>query len=100
MWTFFFHTVPNLELPSAFSFFSIFQVDASVANHLHELPELTHGVKVLAMSHATRESLTEAWKSWIEEAGVNVCVCVGACMCLCVCVCVCVHVCVCACACV
>ncbi|KAF5833488.1 thioredoxin-like protein [Dunaliella salina] len=44
------------------------RVDASIANHLAELPELTNGVKVLAMTHATRESLTEAWKHWVEEA--------------------------------
>lgn len=45
------------------------QVDTSVANHLSELPELTHAIKYLPVSHATRESLTAAWKQWVEEAG-------------------------------
>jgi hypothetical protein len=45
------------------------QVDTSIANHMSELPDLTHGVKVLLVSHATRESLTAAWKQWVEEAG-------------------------------
>eukprot|EP00983_Pelagomonas_calceolata_P126979 1161354-Pelagomonas_calceolata.AAC.5 len=59
------------------------QVDASIANHLAELPELTNGAKVLAMTHATRESLTEAWKHWVEEAAcVLVCVHVGVNVCM------------------
>ncbi len=45
------------------------QIDMSVSNHLNELPELTHAVKTLTVSHATRESLTAAWKQWVEEAG-------------------------------
>mmetsp|Transcript_23376 Transcript_23376/g.59840 ORF Transcript_23376/g.59840 Transcript_23376/m.59840 type:complete len:280 (-) Transcript_23376:537-1376(-) len=44
------------------------RVDTSVANHMTELPELTHAIKFLAVSHATRESLTAAWKAWVEEA--------------------------------
>ena len=45
------------------------QVDMSVQNHMSELPELTHGVKFLPVAHATKESLTEAWKAWVEQAG-------------------------------
>ena len=48
-------------------------MDTSIANHLTELPDLTHAVKVLLVSHATRESLTAAWKQWVEEAGAACC---------------------------
>ena len=47
------------------------RVDASLAHHMQELPELTQAVKVLGISQATRESLTLAWKQWVEETGAH-----------------------------
>eukprot|EP00195_Chlamydomonas_chlamydogama_P006123 CAMPEP_0202889656 /NCGR_PEP_ID=MMETSP1392-20130828/255_1 /ASSEMBLY_ACC=CAM_ASM_000868 /TAXON_ID=225041 /ORGANISM="Chlamydomonas chlamydogama, Strain SAG 11-48b" /LENGTH=281 /DNA_ID=CAMNT_0049573039 /DNA_START=49 /DNA_END=894 /DNA_ORIENTATION=+ len=44
------------------------KVDASVANHLQEVPDLTHEVKFATVLDASRESLTAAWKAWVEEA--------------------------------
>ncbi|GFH11256.1 glutaredoxin domain-containing protein [Haematococcus lacustris] len=44
------------------------RIDSSVANHVNELPELTHAIKCVSVPHATRESLTAAWKQWVEEA--------------------------------
>lgn len=44
------------------------KVSASVSNHLQELPNETFAVKVHVVADATRENLTAAWKSWVEEA--------------------------------
>ena len=50
------------------------QVSASIAAHMVELPDLTHAVKLQHMGVAvSRDSLMDAWKAWVEEAGL----CVG-----------------------
>lgn len=44
------------------------QIAVSVATHRQELPELTAAVKYDAVPEGTKEALTAAWKSWVEEA--------------------------------
>jgi len=43
------------------------KVSLSITNHVNDLPDLTHAVKVDLMPDATREALTEGWKQWMEE---------------------------------
>jgi hypothetical protein len=45
------------------------QVNASIGNHLQELPELTAAVKYEVIPSGARDELTGKWKSWVEEAG-------------------------------
>ncbi|EFJ50384.1 CGFS type glutaredoxin 6 [Volvox carteri f. nagariensis] len=44
------------------------KVSASVAAHMQELPDLTASIKYDIVEDASREGLTSAWKSWVEEA--------------------------------
>ena len=44
----------------------------SIATHAKELGDLAHSVKTLTLDNPTRDSLTAAWKEWVEEAGVDV----------------------------
>ncbi|GLC43465.1 hypothetical protein PLESTB_001560100 [Pleodorina starrii] len=44
------------------------KVSASVAAHMQELPDLTAAIKYDIVDDASREGLTAAWKSWVEEA--------------------------------
>ncbi|GIL85279.1 hypothetical protein Vretimale_10753 [Volvox reticuliferus] len=44
------------------------KVSASVAAHMQELPDLTGSIKYDIIEDTTREGLTSAWKSWVEEA--------------------------------
>lgn len=48
------------------------QVALSVANHLQDLPELTKAAKVVTVANPTKETLTAAWKEWVEQAGTFV----------------------------
>lgn len=45
------------------------QLNLSVANHAESLPELVASVKYLEVPGGDRESLTEAWRQWVSEAG-------------------------------
>ena len=45
------------------------QVSTSVAAHMQDLPDLTHAIKYHIVEDTSREALTAAWKSWVEEAG-------------------------------
>ncbi len=45
------------------------QIDASISNHMLELPDLTHAVKVLPVESASKEALVDAWKQWVEQSG-------------------------------
>ena len=49
-------------------FFTV-QVAVSIANHMQDLPEHTHSVKVATLSNPTKDNLTAAWKQWVESAG-------------------------------
>lgn len=42
-------------------------IGASVFSHLKSVPELCHSVKVGVVVEPDKASLTEAWKSWMEE---------------------------------
>ncbi|KAM6550611.1 hypothetical protein CsatB_000419 [Cannabis sativa] len=42
-------------------------IAASVLAHRKSVPELCHSVKVGVVDEPDRESLTQAWKSWMEE---------------------------------
>ena len=42
-----------------------------MGNHAADLPELTHAVKFAAVADSSREGLTDAWKQWIQAAGVH-----------------------------
>ncbi|KAK9820835.1 hypothetical protein WJX81_001306 [Elliptochloris bilobata] len=44
------------------------KIAVSLANHARDLPELAHAVKYAAVSDATRDNLTAAWKAWVEQA--------------------------------
>jgi hypothetical protein len=44
------------------------QVNASVANHMQALPELTHSVRFEVIADGSRDALTAAWKAWMEQA--------------------------------
>jgi hypothetical protein len=44
------------------------QVNASVANHMQALPELTHSVRFEVVADGSRDALTAAWKMWMEQA--------------------------------
>lgn len=44
------------------------KVSTSVAAHMQDLPDLTHAVKYHIVEDSSREALTAAWKSWVEEA--------------------------------
>lgn len=43
------------------------QLNVTVSNHLRDLPELTNSVKFEVITDATRDALTGAWKTWMEE---------------------------------
>ncbi|GMH43435.1 hypothetical protein BSKO_11357 [Bryopsis sp. KO-2023] len=43
------------------------KISMSIAYHARELPELTKKVKILEIPDGTRESLTAAWKEWLQE---------------------------------
>ena len=45
------------------------QVAASLATHAQELPELAHAAKTLVLDNASKDSLTAAWKAWVQAAG-------------------------------
>lgn len=47
------------------------QVAVSIANHVQDLPEYAHSVRVATLSNPTRENLTAAWKQWVESAGTQ-----------------------------
>lgn len=44
------------------------QVALSVATHAEELPDLTSSVRYSVVTNPTKESLTGAWKEWMQEA--------------------------------
>jgi hypothetical protein len=46
------------------------KIAVSMATHMEALPELVGSVKVLEMPEASKEELTEAWRAWVQEAGV------------------------------
>lgn len=52
-------------------FFGTIQVAVSIANHVQDLPEYAHSVRVATLSNPTRENLTAAWKQWVESAGTQ-----------------------------
>jgi hypothetical protein len=43
------------------------QLNVTVSNHLRELPELTSSIRFEVITDATRDALTGAWKTWMEE---------------------------------
>lgn len=43
------------------------QLNVTVSNHLRDLPELTSSIRFEVVTDATREALTGAWKTWMEE---------------------------------
>ena len=47
------------------------QVAVSIANHVQDLPEYAHSVRMATLSNPTRENLTAAWKQWVESAGTQ-----------------------------
>ena len=49
------------------------QVAVSIANHVQDLPQHAHSVKVATVSNPTKENLTAAWKQWVESAGTPSC---------------------------
>ena len=60
------HTTSSCLAPT-FSY--LLQVAVSIANHLQDLPDSIHSVKVGCVSNPTKENLTAAWKQWIQSAG-------------------------------
>ncbi|KAG1679836.1 hypothetical protein FOA52_012749 [Chlamydomonas sp. UWO 241] len=46
------------------------KIEASVANHMTELPDLTHAIKFCNMADTSRDALIAVWKGWIQEAVV------------------------------
>lgn len=44
----------------------------SIAFHQRELPELTQKVKIQEVADGSRDSLTAAWKGWMEEASKQI----------------------------
>ena len=46
------------------------QVAVSVANHIQDMPDHTHSVKVATVPDPTKDNLTAAWKQWIQSAGM------------------------------
>lgn len=54
-----------------FCTFCAVQVAVSIANHMQDLPDYTHSVKVATVANPTKENLTAAWKQWVESAGTK-----------------------------
>lgn len=46
------------------------KINISISTHIEALPELVHSIKVLEIPDSSKEDLTEAWKQWIQEAGM------------------------------
>eukprot|EP00879_Flechtneria_rotunda_P008671 GHRR01009084.1.p1 GENE.GHRR01009084.1~~GHRR01009084.1.p1 ORF type:complete len:268 (+),score=84.85 GHRR01009084.1:304-1107(+) len=44
------------------------KINVSVCNHLRDVPESTSSVRYEVLPDASRDSLTGAWKAWMEEA--------------------------------
>ena len=47
------------------------QVAVSIANHMQDLPDFTHSVKVATVPDPTKDNLTAAWKAWVQSAGMQ-----------------------------
>lgn len=61
------HVHCALSVPTLF--YCTIQVAVSIANHMQDLPEHAHSVRVATLSNPTKENLTAAWKQWVESAG-------------------------------
>jgi hypothetical protein len=48
---------------------AVLQVAVSVANHQQDLPDRVHAVAVLPVEDASRDALTAAWTSVVQEQG-------------------------------
>ena len=48
---------------------AVLQLTVSIVTHKQNLPEQVQAVRFVAMPGASRESLTEAWKAWMQTAG-------------------------------
>ena len=46
------------------------KIAISMSTHMEALPELVGSVKIGELPDASKEELTEAWKGWIQEAGM------------------------------
>lgn len=44
------------------------KVNASVATHMQAVPDLTHAVRFEVIADGNRDTLTAAWKAWMEQA--------------------------------
>lgn len=44
------------------------KVAVSIANHIQDLPDYTHSVKVATVPDPSKDNLTAAWKQWIQSA--------------------------------
>lgn len=71
-------SVNLLFLPTLFHTHTRAQLNVTVSNHLRDLPQLTSSVKYEVVTDATRDALTGAWKTWMEELR-EFCTCVLVC---------------------
>ena len=45
------------------------QLTVSIVTHKQNLPDQVQAIRFTAMPNASRETLTDAWKAWMQTAG-------------------------------